>query len=544
MLKRFLFISILLVTVTECIGQPFNYLWAKNFGGRPNYNGKIKAAYSNTGYIYMTGDFKDTQSFGTTTLSMVGYTDSYITSYDTAGTFVFAKRIGAPFSSVYARSIAADNVGNMYVCGYYIYQVIIDGQTIQSVGLTDIFLAKMNSTGNLIWLVSAGGTSFDEPSAIYFHNNKIYMTGYFVGTSTFGTHSITATGSSDKDIFIASFDAGNGSCNWVVPAGGSGDDLGLDIKADYNGDLVVSGIFNLTATFGSNSVTSVKAGDAFLAKYTNSGTNLWVRSGGSRGNDFAEAVGFDQQNNYYITGSIGDTATFGNVTLPDNGYGNLFIVKYNSSGVFQWFKAGGSPFNDSALDIAVYPSGHSYVTGYIGGTSNFNGVNVVGSGGNDVLILHYNSSGGLIFGTAFGSIGNDRGKSILCNEGGGIVYIMGEFTGNMTLSGTTLTAPQFIWQQFLTKLSSGTLEVIEHSNALLNLHFNNSLNSLEITFPENIADNVTLKIIDMKGSTVSEQQVHPIAATLSVPVNIAEKGIYRAILYSGDKTYSASFMKY
>ncbi len=545
MIRKITLFLIAVLAVGETIAQPFNYQWANSFGGRPSYSGRIQSVYSDFGLLYTIGDFQNTQTFGSTTLTMTGYNDAYVAIYDTAGQFVFARKWGAPFSYVYASSICIDNASFIYVAGYFLNQCIIDGQTINSVGQNDIYLAKLDQLGNVVWLVRAGGNSFDEASSIYYYNNTIYMTGSFTGSATFGSNTLSSSGVNDKDIFIAAYNINNGNCNWAVKAGGSGEDRGQCIRVDNAGNLMVSGFFNNIGFFGPNSVTSVLAGDAFLAKYNLSGVNQWVRSGGSRGNDIAEALGFDQNNNYYITGNIADTATFGPFTLPDNGYGSAFIAKYNSAGTIQWFKAGGSTSNDGAYDIAVYPTGHSYITGYMNGTSNFSGTIIPSIGANDAFIVHYNSSGGVIFGTAVGGQSFDQGKSILCNEGGGIVYLMGEYSLSVNFSGTTLTAPLATWRQFLTKLSSGTLEVIENKPSVLQLYFDAVNNSLNITMPENIKGNSVLKVIDLQGRMVFEKEIYQFASgeRMIIAMPDYQKGIYRAVLYNAKGNFTSAFLK-
>jgi hypothetical protein len=544
--NRKIFLSLLMMLfVLEAAGQPFNYLWAVSLGGRPSYSGRIQAVYNDYGYLYTIGDFQNSQTFGNITLNPVGYQDAYMAIYDTAGQFVFARRWGAPFSYVYAGSITLDIYGYIYVAGSFINQCTIDGQTVSSAGSDDIFLAKLDPLGNVVWLVRAGGSQSDEATSICYYNNTIFMTGSFTSLATFGTINLSSSGVNDRDIFIAAFNINFGNCIWAVKAGGSGEDRGKCIRVDNAGNLILCGMFNNTAFFGSNSVTSQQAGDAFIAKYSTSGQNQWVRSGGSGGNDVAESVGVDQNNNYYITGFINNTATFGTFTVSDNGYGNAFIAKYNSAGTVQWARGGGSSSSDIALDIAVYPTGHSYITGYMNGTANFSGVNIPGIGANDVFIVHYNSSGGVIFGTAIGGASFDQGKSILCNEGGGIVYVMGDYSLSVNFSGTTLTAPQGTWRQFLTRLSSGTLSVLEPATHLLQLHYDGMTNTLNVALPEKVRGQALLTVTDMQGRSVFETTLYSLLAgevkTLTLPD--LNKGIYRTTLYHPQGQYSASFVK-
>ena len=84
-------------------------------------------------------------------------------------------------------------------------------------------------------------------------NGSSYVVGNFSGRARFGSHLLTSTGGSD--LFIARISP-LGAWEWVVGAGGNGDDLARGIGLDGNGDLLVTGDFEGSADFGSTTLTS------------------------------------------------------------------------------------------------------------------------------------------------------------------------------------------------------------------------------------------------------------------------------------------------
>ena len=111
--------------------------------------------------------------------------------------------------------IATDIANNYYVIGNFNGFANFGSQTKTSLGLWDVFLAKYNSSGNLLWIqqISSGtnqssygiGISLDAA-------NNIYITGNFNGSLTFGTFSLTTTGG--YDAFTAKYDNG-GNFIWA-----------------------------------------------------------------------------------------------------------------------------------------------------------------------------------------------------------------------------------------------------------------------------------------------------------------------------------------
>ena len=130
-------------------------------------------------------------------------------------------------------------------------------------------------TEEWLWATKAGGTSSDYGRSIAVDGSgNSYVTGYFAGTAIFGSTSLTSSGG--EDIYIAKLDA-NANFLWAKKAGGTNGDNGISIAVDGSGNSYVTGYFQGTATFGSSSLTSSGGFEIFIAKLDSNGSFLWAK---------------------------------------------------------------------------------------------------------------------------------------------------------------------------------------------------------------------------------------------------------------------------
>ena len=128
----------------------------------------------------------------------------------------------------------------------------------------DAFIAKLDPSGNLLWAVQAGGSRIDFGSDITLDGSgNAYVTGSFGSTAAFGSVSLTASGS--HDIFVAKLDP-SGNWLWTVQAGGNHSDISCGIALDGAGNACVAGNFYDNTNFGNHALTSIGYMDLFVAK--------------------------------------------------------------------------------------------------------------------------------------------------------------------------------------------------------------------------------------------------------------------------------------
>ena len=179
--------------------------------------------------------------------------------------------------------------------------------------------------------------------------------------------------------------------------------------------------------------------DIFVLKLNSAGAVQWVNRYGSCSTEKAFGITVDSSGNSYITGQyFGCDMNFGEVTMTYTSGGvEMFVLKLNSDGVSQWAHSAGGETADHAVDAAVDSSGNVYVTGFFQGTANFGSGNITSAGSRDIFVLKLDSSGAFQWVYTAGGDGDDQGKGIAVDISGN-VYTAGYFVGNIELaSGVT-----------------------------------------------------------------------------------------------------------
>jgi hypothetical protein len=347
-----------------------NVLWANSAGSSADERGISLSADAN-GNVYLTGYFySDTITFGTTTLTNVGGGDIFIAKYDAAGNELWAKALGGVNDDV-GNCVSTDTSGNVYLTGYFKSATITFGATtLTNAGYMNIFLAKYDATGTVLWATSAGGTAYADGHSISTDaSGNVYVTGYFQSdTITFGTITLPNTYIGYADIFIAKY-APNGTVLWAKSAGGTSDDDVRSVATDASGNVFVTGYFrSSTITFDTTILTnagSFSYSDIFIAKYDTTGTLLWATSAGGTGFDEGLGIATDASGNVYITGTFGSAnITFATTTLINTGGSDFFIVKYAPNGTVLLAMSEGGASSDYGNSVCTDASGNVYVTGY------------------------------------------------------------------------------------------------------------------------------------------------------------------------------------
>jgi len=409
--------------------------FAVTFGGTNNNQGE-SIAVDSSGNIYITGYFYETVDFGGGNVTSAGSADIFVLKLNSSGTFQWVNTYGGT-SFDFGRGIAVDSSGNIYITGYFYETVDFGAGNVTSAGGSDIFVLKLNSSATFQWVSTFGSTSIDVGEDITVDSSgNSYITGYFEGTVDFGAGNVTSAGSAD--IFVLKLNS-SGTFQWVNTYGGSAFDVGMDITVDSSGNSYITGYFEGTVDFGGGSVTSAGAADIFILKLNSSGTFQWVNIFGGTSTDVGQGIAVDSSDNSYITGSFLGTVDFGGGNVTSAGSDDIFVLKLNSSGTFQWVSTFGGTSIDIGEDITVDSSGNSYITGWFRETVDFGGGNVTSAGGGDILVLKLNSSGTFQWVNTYGGTSGDVGEGITVDSSGNS-YITGWFRETVDFGGGNVTS--------------------------------------------------------------------------------------------------------
>ena len=342
-----------------------SWLWAKSGYGSGGDEGNSVCADAG-GNVFITGQFQSpTITFGSTILTNSGMNDVFIAKYDSSGNVLWAKSVGG-IGDDKAYSVSTDAIGNVFVIGYFASPTITFGSTtLNNSGITKIFIVKYDVNGNVLWAKSAGGTNWDRGYSTFVDaGGNVFVTGMFT-SSHISFDSITLSNAGSYDIFIAKYDA-NGNALWATSAGGGGEDVGYSVSADAAGNVFVTGYFESpTISFGSTVLINTGTYNVFIAKYDVNGNLLWAKRAGGTGDDRGYSVSADTGGNVFVTGYFQSSSiTFGSTTLINTGITkHVFIAKYDASGNGLWAKSAGGTNDNQGYSVSADAEGNVFVTG-------------------------------------------------------------------------------------------------------------------------------------------------------------------------------------
>jgi hypothetical protein len=400
------------------------FLWVRHFG-KGSFDDVRSATLDPAGNVFLVGDFD-----GTTTIAGINKTASgSYTSYTWATTLTTPKRgtrqtlvakiewdgdvgwakvIGGNIGNAFATDLAlhtdaSGQVDAIYATGWFNGTVDFNPDPATAYNLTialaqhpprggpDAYVVKLDGTGSFQWAIRAGATDVDRGNDIAVDaDGNAYVSGWFQGTVTFGTTTLTWSG--DTDGFVAKLDSASGNVSWAIGMNNPAGDIGV-----YQGSLYVAG------------------GDAFVSKLnTTDGLPQWTTQGNGIA---ASGLTIDPSSGaVYATGSFGGTVDFdpgvvhpGNTDVLSVGPGdsaNAFVAKLNAAGTFEWATRLGEPASSPADDwsagraVALDASGAVFVVGLFSGSLDAGTGTPLTSKGNvddfgeDVFVAKLSGTGG------------------------------------------------------------------------------------------------------------------------------------------------------
>lgn len=263
----------------------------------------------------------------------------------------------------------------------------------------DAFVAKYDATGAFAWGDQFGTTSGENTLGIAADGaGNTFATGNTQG-------SLFATSLGGSDVFLRKYDA-TGGVAWSRQFGTTFSDQSNDATADAGGNVYVAG------RFGASGFTT----DAFLAKYSAAGTQLWLRQFGTTSDDHANAVKVDAAGNVIVAGRTG-----GNLAASPLGGGDAYLRKYDANGNVVWTRQLGSSLSDDINGLDIDAAGNIFAAGTTDGVIN----GVSGEQDRQAFVLKYHTNGDFSWVRQLDHDGEDFGADVSVDD-----------LGNVLLAGT------------------------------------------------------------------------------------------------------------
>jgi hypothetical protein len=402
--------------------------------GGSGYDESFAVTTDAAGNVYTAGYFQGTVDFdpgpGVASLTATGLYDGYLAKYTSSGDLVWVKHLSSSTNAeAYGWDLRVDAANNVYLTGAFTGAMTLGTAVLTSAGGDDGYVAKLDSSGDVLWARQLAGTGEDVLSEVSVDAaGNVYVNGSFSDTATLAGRSFTSTGRSDG--LVAKFND-VGVLQWAQAFTGAGDDSPWGIAVDAQGNVYTTGTFTDTVTIGSQTLTSRGDADGYLAKLNPSGQIQWVRQFGGTGHDFIGDVGVDAAGNVYTTGGFVGTMTLGDTTLTSKGGTDVFVTKLNSDGSFLWSRSMGSAADDWAGGLAVDAAGNTYYTGWFTGAGSFEGQATTAAtytGFLGKLDAAGNTVWTQVWGSGVGGTGGGWGYQVAI-DGAGHIYVAGGFDG-------------------------------------------------------------------------------------------------------------------
>lgn len=330
-------------------------IWAKRAGSSTDdLVGGLH--FDKKGYIYLTGNYAGTQQdsadFDTITVISKGAPGIFLAKYDTNGHIVWVKSEGG-LNGGGGGAVTTDFSGNVFVTG-----------------------------------------GFSEPDCYF--DSILFRT--------------SATNYSDNNMFIAKFDS-TGKILWANEAGGGdpgggGVTAGAAVVVDASGNCYVTGLtacsytmFSTTHTDGTIQVNSASLPgytnvfSGYIARYNPAGKLLFAKNTNINTEDYNDvhSIVIDNNNNLYLAGEF-EGHSYIKDTVTSYGSYDAFVAKYDSAGNGEWLVHGGGVSSDCASGLAIDNGGSLYTTGYCNNNYSAFGSCYINGGVENVFVAKLSSA--------------------------------------------------------------------------------------------------------------------------------------------------------
>ena len=276
-----------------------------------------------------------------------------------------------------SNDIIVDKNGNSYITGSFEGTLQIGHQSVNSVGREDAFLAKFDTKGELIWIVREGGEDVERGSHLCFDKTgNLYLTGEFEGRTSLGNKVFTESEYAFSTFVIKYDTAGNFKNVFIIPS----KDEGINKVSAVITSAAYDSADNLllTGSFGryieSQGIQPIgEKGEPLITLVDTSGNAKWtVNSGGVFGLH-PQDIAIDDENNFYITGYIGNygyitsgiEVNIGDSIMTITDGSDIFLVKLNYNGEVIWTKTLSQGIFDGGYAIHINQNDELFITGSI-----------------------------------------------------------------------------------------------------------------------------------------------------------------------------------
>lgn len=312
---------------------------------------------------------------GTTASFGSGKSDVYVNKLDSTGNLEWSKAYGG-LEDDYGRAIVHSGDGNVFVMGY---TSSFDAEFKQ------IYVLKLNYEGNVLWSKTFGLDRSDYGTSMASTSDG--------GVVILGETINDINGPKNSDILLIKLTK-DGTIEWSKIYGGKSTDYGYSVSQTSDGGFIVGGETN---SFGAGEW------DCYLLKLDKDGKLEWSKTYGESKTDYGRVARQTSDGGYLM---VGNTFNFGGADL------DIMVVKTDAKGDIQWAKMYGGEKTEYVLNVDIKDK-HVLLSGY---TNSF-GISV-----EDAFLLCMDENGKVSWGKTYGGVFDDHAISATITNNGGVIF--------------------------------------------------------------------------------------------------------------------------
>lgn len=400
----------------------------------------------------------------------------------------WAKKSGSFFEDI-GYSICTTSDGSILSTGSFQGLSSFGSATIQlnSNGVEDIFILKIRPDGSPEWAKGIGGIGKDVGRKILtLSDNSFVVIGTFHNSITFepgNQNEQTLVSKGGSDIFIARYLA-DGTFVSAFSEGGIGNEIVYAATKTGMDEILITGTFSQTITFGSYEISSSGLNDVFVTSITPQGLIQWATSFGGSNNDEGMGIGVSNDGSIYVAASVKGSFSIGSFPIVSSGFdGNIALVKYNSTKSVEWVEQIGGIFDETATALEVDVNNDVLLAGTFIGTFSHQNRFYTSNGLEDAVLFKFDRNKSLLWSTTFGGVNFDKIRSVFTDNAASI-YLAG-------------------FVEKLTTLGNSDLVSYGSKDVLITKYSSNGTNEWGITAGGNAVDEGYDVFVDNNGSVYS-----------------------------------------
>lgn len=504
---------VLLLGIFTAYAQDPAIIWQKTIGGSNTDFSTAFEATSDGGFII--GGYSTSNISGEKTENSNGQIDIWIVKIDGSGNIMWQNTIGGSGDD-YLISIKQTSDGG-YIVGAGSDSNISGDKTENSRGGLDYWILKLDSLGNIVWQKTYGG---NQPE----FDNYVVQTldgGYFVGgySDSDVNGDKTDPSNGQRDLWALKLDS-SGAIVWQNSIGGSLVDRPSAAFQTNDGGFIMGGFSNSPAS-GDKTENTRGGNDYWIVKLDSSGNVEWDRTYGGNDSDVLRNM-VQTADGGYLVGGYSKSNISGDKTENSQGDYDQWILKLDSSGIIVWQNTIGGSGIDYPRDVKQLSDGTYVIACW--SNSNISGDKTENSnGGYDYWLVRLNASGNILSQNSIGGSADESGTYILPTADGNFAMFC---SSDSNISGDKSENNRGLDDYWVFKTTPAILGISKNTfGPAISAYPNPTNGRFTINLGESFSE-TNLTITNMLGQVVSSSN-YKNTQTLEIEINGAA-GIYLA----------------